>query len=157
VQQPQKDKPKPPDLLDQLSKAVQQPQKDQKASPRPAPPSSQVASNAANYDSTQPLSGTEEDAIRGGVQQCWNFDNGLLNAKDLVVKLRVTVTADGRYGSAEILDASRARSDPVFRSAAEAARRAVLNAQCNKIPLPPDRLARLMPSFVLNFNPKDMF
>jgi hypothetical protein len=33
----------------------------------------------------------------------------------------------------------------------------VLNPLCAKIPLPPDRIAGLMPSFVLNFNPKEMF
>jgi hypothetical protein len=101
------------------------------------------------------IGGKEQDLIRGGVQPCWNFDEGLLNARSLVVRLRVTIDGEGRYSSAEILDRGRYQSDPVFRAAADRARSAVLNPRCSKIPLPPERVAHLLPGFVFNFDPKD--
>jgi hypothetical protein len=92
-----------------------------------------------------------------GLQSCWNLDPAPPNVHDLTVKVRVTVAVDGRYNSAQVLDAECYRSDPAFRLVADAAMRAVKNPRCEKIPLPADRIARLMPSFVLTFNPKDMF
>jgi hypothetical protein len=149
--QKQKPKPKPPDLMAMLEKGAQEAKK---TPVKPSPQANQVASAVPN-NPEQAIGGKEQDLIRGGVQPCWSFDSGVMNARDLVVRLRVTIDGEGRYASAEVLDRGRYASDPAFRSAADAARRAVMNPRCNKVPLPPDRVARLMPGFTFNFDPKD--
>jgi len=48
------------------------------------------------------------------------------------------------------------RGDAFFRTAAEAARRAVLNPKCNKLKLPAEKFDQWQ-QMTLNFNPKEMF
>jgi hypothetical protein len=99
------------------------------------------------------ISPKDVDLVEGGIQPCWAFDTTLPNAWNLAVKLRVIVDESGHFTSAEVLDRTRYQADEAFRRAADAARRAVMNPRCNKIPLPPERLAPLRPSFILNFAP----
>jgi hypothetical protein len=88
-------------------------------------------------------------SVGAAIAPCWNVPEG----SHLAVRLRVTVDESGHFTSAEVLDRERYQADPVFRSAADAAQRAVMNPRCYKIPLLPERLASLRPSFVLNFEP----
>ena len=60
----------------------------------------------------------------------------------------------------QILDAMRMATDSAFRSAAESARRALLNPQCHQFPaeaLPAERFDGGWNVITMNFDPKDFF
>ena len=116
--------------------------------PKPAPPApptpprpqqqSQLASlNNPNFK----LSATQEDAVKHAISPCWNIDPGALNYKSMQVELKLTLSPDGIVIGAEVMDKGRYASDVQYRAAADSARRAVLNEQCHKLPLPPDQYA----------------
>ena len=72
---------------------------------------------------------------------------------DTRVEIRAFMRPDGTVDSAEILNRS---SNPVVRSAEEAALRAVENPACQPLPLPPNRYNDWQ-VIVLEFAPRDMF
>ncbi len=78
------------------------------------------------------------------------------NAETMIVDLHVSLNPDGSVVEVKILDMSRYNSDPQFKPAADAARRAVLNPNCNPLKIPPDKYPQLK-SFVLKFDPREMF
>ncbi len=59
---------------------------------------------------------------------------GARDAKDLVVEIRAAVNPDGTVTRADIVDTGRVNSDPLFRAAAEAPRRAFFNPACQPWP-----------------------
>lgn len=74
------------------------------------------------------------DAFRTQVSKCWNPPVGAAYAETLVVSLRVTLNPDGSLsGMPEYRDTSR-MSDPAYRAAAEAARRAIIQCQAYTLP-----------------------
>ena len=62
---------------------------------------------------------------------------------------------DATVYEAKIVNAHRMQQDPLFRAAAESARRAVLDPQCNPFPLPPEKYQQWK-NIELTFNPKEM-
>ena len=62
---------------------------------------------------------------------------------------------DGSVQSASIEDQARYFSEPFFQSAADAAKRAVLNPRCNPIKLPPDKY-QVWREIVINFDPREL-
>jgi len=98
---------------------------------------------------------SEEDALRRQIQQCWNIPAGARDAEKLVVEVLIEVNPDRTVRSVEIVDQSRLGSDPFFRAAAEAARRAVLNPKCSPLELPPDQYEQWK-SIRFTFDPRDM-
>lgn len=92
--------------------------------------------------------------MRRTVQPCWNFDAGSLNAKSLNVEIRLYMNPDGTVRATELMDPARAARDSFYRSAAESARRAVMNPGCNKLPLPPGNYDQWR-TLILNFDPRD--
>ncbi|HEV2302396.1 MAG TPA: hypothetical protein VGR91_12580 [Stellaceae bacterium] len=101
------------------------------------------------------LSASELALIRQQIARCWNVPAGALDAKDLVIEVRVVVAPDGTVRQATIEDQARYASDPVFRAAAESARRALFNPLCTPLHLPPDKYD-IWKDMVVNFNPKDI-
>ncbi|MBB54522.1 MAG: hypothetical protein CMF67_09120 [Magnetovibrio sp.] len=81
----------------------------------------------------------------------------------MVVELEIRFQQDGTVRSVQVLDSLRMRSDPFFRTSAEAAQRAVLHPKCNKLSMPevrfPDWQAKYQKwqKMTLVFDPKDMF
>lgn len=154
-------KPKPKeDSLDAILKAVkktaQEEAKDQKKQPveeKTAPTPKAISSR---FDPGQQMSMSEKDAIMGQLAKCWNPPGGAKNAQDLVVVIHAEYNVDGSVIKAEIASESigRFNSDSFFRSAAEAARRAVL--QCSPLKnLSPDKYAA-WGVMELHFDPRDM-
>jgi TolA protein len=82
------------------------------------------------------LTATQVDLIKQTISKCWHLPAGLKNASDLVVDIRLQLAADGSVKSAEILDKERMSRDPSFKVAAENAYRAVLDPNCNPLPMP---------------------
>ena len=135
------EKPEPPNLLESLLKSVIEStqheikleQKQAKAAPVETPP--EVVSTSRVTD--EPLSSSVSDAIRRQVEDKWNVPAGAANAGDLAVEIRILLMPDGEVRRAEIVDQARL-SDAFYRTMAESARRAVLQASPLR-DLPPDR------------------
>lgn len=102
------------------------------------------------------LTATQIDLIRQTIRKCWHFPAGLKNAEDLVVDIRMELDPEGNVTKAEIIDNGRMNFDSDYRTAAENAHRAVLDPECNPLPLPKDKYDEWK-ELELSFNPKDMF
>jgi len=140
-------------LLKNLTKTAPMPQPDAK------PQRTQVA--AAAPPSSQPraplgsqLTASELDLVREQIARCWNINAGARDAKDLVVEIRAEVQQDGTVTRADIVDQSH-MGDPIWRAAAESARRAFFNPNCTPLKLPPEKYATWK-DLVVDFSPKDI-
>jgi TolA protein len=102
------------------------------------------------------ITATQIDAIRQKIRKCWLVPAGLKGAKDMVVDIKMEIAQDGTVTKADIVDKNRMVEDTGFRTAAENARRAVLDPQCNPLPLPADKYEQWK-DLEMSFNPKDMF
>ena len=102
------------------------------------------------------LTATQIDLIRQTIRKCWHFPAGLKNAEDLVVDIEMELDPEGNVKTAKIVDMDRMNTDPDFRTAAENAHRAVLDPECNPLPLPKEKYEEWK-NLELSFNPKDMF
>ncbi len=102
------------------------------------------------------LTTTQIDLIRQTIRKCWHFPAGLKNAEELIVDIKMELSEDGSVKKAEIVDEARMRTDPNFKIAAENVHRAVLDPECNPLPLPPEKYNEWK-ELELSFNPKDMF
>jgi outer membrane biosynthesis protein TonB len=114
-----------------------------------APPSSQPRAPLGSQ-----LTASEIDLVREQLSRCWNINAGARDAKDLVVQIRASVNPDGTVTRAEIVDMGR-MGDPLFRAAAESARRTFFNPACTPLKLPPDKYATWK-DLVVDFSPKDI-
>ena len=118
-----------------------------------APPSSQPKAPLGSQ-----LTASELDALREMVRQqlmpCWSIPAGARDAKDLHVEIRAAVSLDGTVRQATIIDQARL-GDPLFRAAAESARRTFFNPQCAPLKLPADKY-EVWKDLVVDFNPRDL-
>ncbi|MGJ3260684.1 MAG: energy transducer TonB [Rhodospirillales bacterium] len=110
-------------------------------------------------DPSKKVTMNELDAMRrtviDRVSKCWSIPTGAKDAENLSVLIRIQMNPDGNPQSATIEDQMRFNTDPYFQSAAEAARRAVLNPHCNPIKLPPDKY-QVWREIVINFDPREL-
>lgn len=125
--------PKPADPFDTLLRDVAQKeerlkQREEPTEEKAALPVETVAQNTSPRLTDEPLSMTVIDLIRRQVEQKWVVPAGAEDAGNLAVELRVLLRPDGSVISAEIVDTGRMQTEPFFRTMAESARRAVLNA-----------------------------
>ncbi|MBT7512164.1 MAG: energy transducer TonB [Rhodospirillaceae bacterium] len=162
-------KPKPPDTFASVLKTLEDLKKKAPAkNPPPEAPKEQKPSfeksiadalrsrPTKRHNRAQPLSMSEIDAVRHQIQRCWNVPAGAKDAENMVIEVAVIMNRDGTVREARVVDANRMRGDAFFRTAAEAARRAVLNPKCNKLKLPAGKFDQWQ-QMTLNFNPKEMF
>jgi hypothetical protein len=113
-------------LLDVMNKeAAPEPEAkpDKKAKPEPAEP---LTGEVTETASPVRLTAAQEDGFKRQLIPNWNYDPGIANPENYVVVVRIDLAPDGTVLKAEILDKSR-MGDPVYRSVAEAARRAPMN------------------------------
>lgn len=158
-EQKQKDKPKNKEkkenLFDNILKAVE----DLAATEERQPPTGEISEKVQSNEATiigDTLSISELDALKRQIAQCWSPPSGMENAEAMVVDLQVSLNPDGTVTEAKILDMNRYHSDVQFKPAADAARRAILNPNCNPLKIPLDKYEQLK-SFVLKFDPREMF
>jgi outer membrane biosynthesis protein TonB len=153
-----KDKPKPKeDSLESILKSVKDTAKADQAK-KPTQTKAQPNTHQAvsqTYDSSQPLSMSELDAIRNQIQKCWDVPAGARDAQNLVVTLHIDVNQDGTVTNVKLAqDEGRYGSDSFFRAAADSAMRAV--NRCSPLKdLPADKYSRWS-SMSMTFDPKDM-
>lgn len=113
-------------------------------------------SKNAEYDATKPLSISEIDAIRQQISKCWSPPIGAKDAGEMVVSLRINIDPDGTVTKVGMVNGGKYNSDPFYKAAADAARRAVLNPRCNPLKnLPTDKYERWK-EIELNFDPREM-
>jgi type VI secretion system protein VasI len=96
---------------------------------------------------------SDEKAILDQVQNCWNILAGGRDAANFIIDLRVRFNPDGSLQAPPIVISNSRMSDPFYRSAAEAARRAVI--RCEPYRLPNEKF--LNQDVVLHLDPKEMF
>jgi len=108
------------------------------------------------FDKSAPMTISELDAVARQFLKCWNVPAGARDAKNLLVEISVQANPDGTIRRAQILNQSRMRSDPFYRTAAESALRAVLNPICSPLKLPPAKYQRWK-LMRLKFDPRAMF
>jgi hypothetical protein len=116
---------------------------------------------AAAAPSSQPkaplgaqLTASEMDLLREQLYHCWSVPVGVRDAKDLVIEIRVAVGPDGVARQAAIVDQGRL-GDPIFRAAAESARRTFFAPECTPLRVPAGKY-ELWKDLVVAFSPKDL-
>jgi hypothetical protein len=102
------------------------------------------------------LTASQIDLIRQTIRKCWHFPAGLKNANELLVDIKMELAEDGTVKRAKIVDEARMERDSAFKIAAENAYRAVLDPECNPLPLPKEKYNEWK-DLEHTFNPKEMF
>ncbi len=101
------------------------------------------------------ITASEIDAIKRGIQPCWNIDPGAEGIQNMKVTVRVHVGPDFVVQRVEILDGGLYGNDPKFNSFASSARNALLNPQCSRLNIPPDKYEQFK-VFRATFDPRGM-
>ena len=97
------------------------------------------------------LTVSEFDKLKGHIASFWNPPAGSAGASKLKVDVSVKLNSDGSVIEASVVDVARYNKDRIYRSAANAAMRAVLDAS----PLPlPEKKYELWKEFIFGFDPR---
>ncbi len=99
---------------------------------------------------------SEEDALRGQLERCWNVPIGAKDAENIAVDIFMVINQDRTLREARVVDVIRYNTDGVYRAVADSALRAVRNSSCSPFELPPDKYDTWN-TVTVTFNPKDMF
>ncbi len=91
---------------------------------------------------------TEIDILRNHVRQCWNAPYAA-NELNKIINLKIFTNPDGSVVNVQIIDTAFYKKDPVYRAAADSARRAVKD--CSPLPLPKNKYD-LFKIFTFNFD-----
>lgn len=99
-----------------------------------------------------PIGMSEIDRLRAHITQFWSPPVGAANAHKLRVTVRIIrPQRDGTVDTVEVENRVRYRSDKSFRVAADAAKRAVLEA--SPLPLPADKYEQWKEYIIFEFDP----
>ena len=101
-----------------------------------------------NVTEEQKATATEIDILRNHVRQCWNAPYAA-NELNKIINLKIFTNPDGSVVNVQIIDVAFYKNDPVYRAAADSARRAVKD--CSPLPLPKNKYD-LFKIFTFNFD-----
>ena len=101
-----------------------------------------------NVTEEKTATATEIDILRNHVRQCWNAPYAA-NELNKIINLKIFTNPDGSVTNVEIIDVAFYKKDPVYRAAADSARRAVKD--CSPLPLPKKKYD-LFKIFTFNFD-----
>ena len=101
-----------------------------------------------NVTEEKKVTATEIDILRNHVRQCWNAPYSA-NELNKIINLKISTNPDGTVVNVEILDVTFYKKDPIYRAAADSARRAVKD--CSPLPLPKNKYD-LFKVFTFNFD-----
>ena len=101
-----------------------------------------------NVTEEKKATATEIDILRNHVRQCWNAPYAA-NELNKIINLKIFTNPDGAVVNVQIIDVAFYKKDPVFRAAADSARRAVKD--CSPLPLPKNKY-NLFKIFTFNFD-----
>ena len=154
---PPKPQPPKPDrvdsLLDDILKNKQSPSKVQTPEQQPKPPQQVTRQAPAAPNLANVVTASEIEGVRQKIRPCWNTQGG---ARDqaMVITLVVEMSQNGTPVKAELREPGRYNSDPVYRAAADAAHRAIMNPRCQPWPLSPEKFGSWK-TITFNFDPRD--
>jgi hypothetical protein len=97
------------------------------------------------------VTASEVEGVRQKIRPCWNTFGGAKDAP--VVSLVVQMDQGGTPTDVQFRDPGRL-GDPVYRAAADSARRAVMNPRCQPWPLSPEKYSSWR-TITFNFDPRD--
>jgi outer membrane biosynthesis protein TonB len=117
----------------------------------PAPPAP-----GQNAPLGEKMTMSEEDALRGQLEKCWNVPIGAKDAENIAVDIFMVINPDRTLREAKVVEMMRYNTDAVYRAVADSALRAVRSTSCSPFELPPDKY-NLWNTITVTFNPKDMF
>jgi hypothetical protein len=152
---PPKPEPKKPNvdaLVDSILKNQDSKTKIQTPEQQPKPVKEITRTAPAAPNLAAVVTASEIEGVRSKIRPCWLSPGGAREAP--IVTLTVQMNQDGTPTKADIQDTGRYNKDPVFRAAADAAYRAVMNPRCQPWPLPTDRYNGWR-SITFNFDPRD--
>jgi len=101
-----------------------------------------------NVTEEKKATATEIDILRNHVRQCWNAPYAS-NELNKIINLKIFTNPDGSVVNVQIIDVAFYKKDPVYRAAADSARRAVKD--CSPLPLPKNKYD-LFKIFTFNFD-----
>ena len=101
-----------------------------------------------NVTEEKKATATEIDILRNHVRQCWNAPYAA-NELNKIINLKIFTNPDGSVVNVQIIDVVFYKNDPVYRAAADSARRAVKD--CSPLPLPKNKY-ELFKVFTFNFD-----
>ena len=101
-----------------------------------------------NVTEEKKATATEIDILRNHVRQCWNAPYAA-NELNKIINLKIFTNPDGSVVNVQIIDVAFYKKDPVYRAAADSARRAVKD--CSPLPLPKNKYD-LFKIFTFNFD-----
>ena len=101
-----------------------------------------------NVTEEKKATATEIDILRNHVRQCWNAPYAA-NELNKIINLKIFTNPDGSVVNVQIIDLAFYKNDPVYRAAADSARRAVKD--CSPLPLPKNKYD-LFKIFTFNFD-----
>jgi hypothetical protein len=97
------------------------------------------------------VTASEVEGVRQKIRPCWNSFGGAKDAP--VVSLVVQMNPNGTPVDTQFKDPGR-MGDPIYRAAAESARRAIMNPRCQPWPLSPEKYNSWR-TITFNFDPRD--
>jgi hypothetical protein len=164
VKKPEPPKPAPPkpappkqqsvdSMIDDILKNKQSPQKQQTPEQQPRPMQQVTRQAAAAPNLAAVVTASEIEGVRNKIRPCW-FTQGAMKDQNLVISLVVQMNQDGTPVKAELKDTGRYNNDPVYRAAADAAHRALMNPRCHPWPLSPEKYNSWR-NITFNFDPRD--
>jgi colicin import membrane protein len=98
------------------------------------------------------LSQSEIDALRAQIQACWNPPAGAMDARDIVVRVRLNLNQDGSVAAVPRVTNTGANS--LFQIAAESAVRAIQRCQPYRLPIAKYEVWR---DVEVTFDPREMY
>ena len=101
-----------------------------------------------NENEEKKATATEIAILRNHVRQCWNAPYAA-NELNKIINLKIFTNPDGSVVNVEIIDVAFYKKDPIYRAAADSARRAVKD--CSPLPLPENKYD-LFKIFTFNFD-----
>ena len=155
-----KAKPKPPPdrfqaLLKNLAKQSQKQRKAEKSTKKPARKKVQVAAAPRPAAADQRIAAGLALLVEQQIRECWNIPGGAKDVQKMHIEIRIRLNPDGTlHGMPLVGDARRMTSDPVFRTVAESALRALRNPRCSPLKLPYAEYA-IWKDITLNFDPRE--
>ncbi|MEI7874262.1 MAG: hypothetical protein WCK95_19170, partial [Alphaproteobacteria bacterium] len=140
-------------LLDDILKNKQSPSKVQTPEQQPKPPQQVTRQAPAAPNLAAVVTASEIEGVRQKIRPCWNTQGG---ARDqaMIITLVVEMSQNGTPVKAEVREPGRYNSDPVYRAAADAAHRAIMNPRCQPWPLSPEKFGSWK-TITFNFDPRD--
>lgn len=152
-------RPKPPkptvdSMIDDILKSKQPPQKVLTPEMNPKPVQEVTRPAPATPAPASPLTASEIESVQQKIRPCWNTQQGRITDK-MIIAVTVEMNQDGKPAKAALRDTGRYYgSDQVYRAAADAALKAIMDPRCHPWPLP---LAKYQSwkAMTFNFDPRD--